>query len=67
MSKPKYLYIDDESGASEKSAINVFNDLGIIEVELFKLSDFREFGKLRNELVDRRRRQTFDRAVRQYA
>jgi hypothetical protein len=60
MSKPKYLYIDDESGPSEKSALNVFNDLGVIEVELFKLSDYREFGKIRNELIDRRKNKAFD-------
>jgi len=60
MNKPKYLYIDDENGASEKSTINLFNDLGIIEVELFNLSEFREFGKLRNELIQRRKNNAFD-------
>ena len=60
MSKPKYLYIDDENGASEKSAIHVFNDFGVIEVELFNLSEFREFGKLRNEIFNRRKNKTFD-------
>ena len=60
MSKPKYLYIDDESGASETSAIKVFNDLGVIEVELFNLAEFKEFGKLRNEIVERRKAGSFD-------
>ena len=60
MSKPKYLYIDDESGASEKSAIQAFTDLGVIEVELFKLAEFKEFGKLRNKLVESRKTNSFD-------
>lgn len=60
MSKPKYLYIDDENGSSEKSAISGFNDAGIIEVELFQLEEFRDFGKLRNELIQRKKKKLFD-------
>jgi len=60
MSKIKYFYIDDESGPSEESALNGFKDAGIIDVERFKLADFKEFGLLRNELIRRRERNEFD-------
>lgn len=50
MSKPRYLYIDDENGSSEISTLNGFNDTGIIEVSRFNLSAFRDFGKLKKEL-----------------
>lgn len=50
MSKPRYLYIDDENGSSEISTLNGFNDTKIIEVERFNLSDFRNFGSLKKEL-----------------
>lgn len=51
MSRIKYLYIDDENGASEVSTLNGFNDTGIIEVIRFQLADFRDFGSLKKELV----------------
>ncbi len=60
MSKPKYLYIDDESGASETSTLNMFNDLGVVEVSLFPLGEFKDFGKLRNELISLRKKKAFD-------
>lgn len=60
MNKPKYLYIDDESGPSEESALNGFNDAGIIDVERFNLADFKEFGLLRNEIIKRRHGNLFD-------
>ncbi len=60
MSKPKYLYIDDENDSSITSIINGFNDQGIIEVEHFPLSAFQEFGKLKNELIQRRKNNAFD-------
>lgn len=50
MSKPRYLYIDDENGSSEISTLNGFNDTNIIEVKRFNLSDFRDFGGLKKEL-----------------
>lgn len=50
MSKPRYLYIDDENGSSEISTLNGFNDTKIVEVERFNLSDFRDFGSLKKEL-----------------
>ena len=50
MSKPKYLYIDDENGNSEISTLNGFNDTDIIIVDRFNLTDFRDFGNLKKEL-----------------
>lgn len=60
MSKPKYLYIDDENGQSEISTLNGFNDLNLIEVERFPLADFKEFGKLKIELTTRSNNKGFD-------
>lgn len=53
MNTPKYLYIDDENGPSEDSTLHGFNDLKFISVERFPLSQFKEFGKLKLELVKR--------------
>ena len=53
MSKPKYLYIDDENGGAETATLHGFNDIGLIEVERFPLSDYKEFGNLKNELLER--------------
>ena len=50
MSKPKYLYIDDENGPSEISTLNGFNDTTIVEIVRFNLSPFRDFGSLKKEL-----------------
>lgn len=50
MSKPRYLYIDDENGSSEISTLNGFNDTKIVEVTRFNLSAFRDFGSLKKEL-----------------
>jgi len=50
MSKPRYLYIDDENGSSEISTLNGFNDTKIVEVARFNLSAFRDFGSLKKEL-----------------
>lgn len=52
MSIPKYIYIDDENGVSETSTLHGFNDSKLIKVERFPLSDYREFGALRNILKD---------------
>ena len=60
MSKPKYLFIDDENGSSEKSTLNGFNDTNIIEVERFDLSHFRDFGKLKIELKRAFKNKEFD-------
>lgn len=60
MSTMKYLYIDDENGTPEISTLNGFNDLKIIEVERFPLSDFREFSSLKIELIKRVSNNTFD-------
>lgn len=60
MEKVKYLYIDDENGTPEISTLNGFNDLKIIEVERFPLSDFREFSKLKIELIKRIKKHSFD-------
>lgn len=60
MNKTKYLYIDDENGASEISTLNGFNDTGIIEVIRFNLSEFRDFGSLKNELVRASLKNEFD-------
>jgi len=51
MSNSKYLYIDDENGDSEVSTLNGFNDTKITEVERFNLSNFRDFGNLKKELI----------------
>lgn len=50
MSKSRYLYIDDENGSSEISTLNGFNDINLIEVQRFNLTEFREFGRLKKEL-----------------
>lgn len=60
MSIPKYLYIDDENGASEISTLHGFNDLKKIEVERFPLSEFKEFGKLKAEIIARSKQKLFD-------
>lgn len=60
MEKVKYLYIDDENGTPEISTLNGFNDLKIIEVERFPLSDFREFSNLKIELIRRIKEHSFD-------
>lgn len=51
MSKPRYLYIDDENEKTEQSILNGFNDPGIIEAIRFPLGDFKEFGLLKGELT----------------
>lgn len=58
--KAKYLYIDDENGTPEISTLNGFNDLKIIEIERFPLSDFREFSNLKIELIRRINEHSFD-------
>jgi len=60
MSRPKYLYIDDENGESETSTLNGFNDLKVIVVERFPLADFREFSQLKIELISRSNNNQFD-------
>lgn len=60
MSKPRYLYIDDENGKSEISTLNGFNDTEIVEVERFNLSAFRDFGKLKIELQRASNNNEFD-------
>lgn len=60
MSVPKYIYIDDENGASETSTLHGFNDSKIVEVVRFPLSEFREFGTLRNALIDQSKNKKFD-------
>lgn len=56
----KFLYIDDENGTPEISTLNGFNDLNIIEVERFPLSEFREFSSLKIELIKRISNNAFD-------
>lgn len=60
MSKPIYLYIDDENGSSETSTLNGFNDLGMIQVERFALSEFKDFGKLKLELIKSANENVYD-------
>lgn len=60
MSKPRYLYIDDENGSSEISTLNGFNDTDIIEVERFNLSEFKEFGDLKKEIIRASNNNEFD-------
>lgn len=60
MSKPRYLYIDDENGNSEISTLNGFNDTKIVAVERFNLSAFRDFGKLKIELERASKNNEFD-------
>jgi hypothetical protein len=57
MSKPKYLYIDDENDSSIKSTVSGFNDLGIIEVEILQCKKFEE---LRSDIVALRKDNKFD-------
>jgi hypothetical protein len=56
----KFLYIDDENGTPEISTLNGFNDLKIIDVERFPLSEFREFSSLKIELIKRISNNSFD-------
>lgn len=60
MNTAKYLYIDDENGTPEISTLNGFNDLKIIQVERFPLSDFREFSTLKIELIKRFKENSYD-------
>ncbi|HCE53632.1 MAG TPA: hypothetical protein DER05_00960 [Lutibacter sp.] len=60
MSKPRYLYIDDENGSSEISTLNGFNDTKIVEVARFNLSAFRDFGSLKKELERACKNNEFD-------
>ncbi|MCH5686366.1 hypothetical protein LWM68_20150 [Niabella sp. W65] len=60
MSVPKYIYIDDENGASEISTLHGFNDSKIVEVERFPLSEFREFGSLKNAMIEQSKNKRFD-------
>ncbi|MCT4326392.1 hypothetical protein HZP16_09820 [Elizabethkingia anophelis] len=60
MSIPKYIYVDDENGTPEISTLHGFNDLKIIEVERFPLSEFREFSSLKIELIKRIKEQASD-------
>lgn len=60
MSKPRYLYIDDENGSSEISTLNGFNDTKIVEVTRFNLTTFRDFGSLKKELERAKNKNEFD-------
>lgn len=60
MNVPKYIYIDDENGPSEVSTLHGFNDSKLIEVERFALSEFREFGLLKNVLINESKNKKFD-------
>jgi hypothetical protein len=60
MNKLKYLYIDDENGSSEISTLHGFNDTGIIKVDRFNLSGFRDFGSLKKELKRAKKNNEFD-------
>lgn len=51
MSKPKYLYIDDENDSSVESIRDGFNDVGVINVELYPLEETRRFEELRDKLI----------------
>ena len=60
MNVPKYIYIDDENGPSQVSTLHGFNDSKLIEVERFALSEFREFGLLKNVLINESKNKKFD-------
>jgi hypothetical protein len=60
MSKPRYLYIDDENGSSEISTLHGFNDTKIVEVARFNLAAFRDFGSLKMELERACKNKEFD-------
>jgi len=51
MSKPKYLYIDDENDTSVDSIRDGFNDIGLIEVEIYPLEKTRSFEELKSNLI----------------
>lgn len=59
MSIPTYIYIDDENGASEVSTLHGFNDSKLVAVERFPLSEFREFGALKNVLIEQSKNKKF--------
>jgi hypothetical protein len=56
MSKPKYIYIDDEDDGSIESLINGFNDTGLIEVHQLSIEKGLNFSVLekliKNKITD---------------
>lgn len=52
MSKPKYIYVDDENDESVEAIVSGFNDLNEIEVELFPLEETRDFETLKKNLAE---------------
>lgn len=51
MSNLKYWYIDDEEGSPEATTIRTLNSTGI-EAEQLSLKNFRDFGDLKNRIID---------------
>lgn len=56
MSRPKYIYVDDENDESITSLINGFNDTGLVEVNLLSISKGMNFseleGLIKSKIVD---------------
>ena len=52
MSKPKFLYIDDENDESVEAIVAGFNDQGQIEVVLHPLDETKDFESLKKVLLN---------------
>lgn len=60
MSKPKYIYIDDENDGSITSLINGFNDTGLIEVNLLSIQKGLSFSVLESLIKSKIRDENYD-------
>lgn len=60
MSKPKYIYIDDENDGSITSLINGFNDTGLITVHLLPIEKNLNFSVLETKIIKKIKDQDFD-------
>lgn len=60
MSKPKYIYIDDENDGSITSLINGFNDTGLIEVNQLSIQKGLSFSVLESLIKSKIRDENYD-------
>lgn len=60
MSKPKYIYIDDENDGSITSLINGFNDIGLIEVHQLSIEKGLSFSVLESLIKSKIKDENYD-------
>ena len=60
MSKPKYIYIDDENDGSITSLINGFNDTNLIEVHQLSIEKGLNFSVLESSIKNKIRNEHYD-------